>query len=63
MYLKVDLYKLGMAFILLGLMFPVVDFVSKYDDPDTSLVTMFLWFIGVVILFVSAFVTGKNTPE
>lgn len=54
--LRIDLFRLGIAFILLALMFPLVDVVDKYDDAETAAVTFILWLIGVLLVFISAFV-------
>ncbi len=54
--MRVDLFKLGIAFILLALMFPLVEAVGKYIDDETAAVMLVLWLIGVLLVFVSAFV-------
>ncbi len=53
--LKLDLFKLGIAFILLALMFPLIEAVDKYVDDETATVTLVLWLIGVLLVFISAF--------
>ncbi len=53
-YLKHDLFRLGVAFILLALMFPLVEAVDKYIDTETEAVTLVLWLIGVLLVFTSA---------
>ncbi len=54
--LRVDLFRLGIAFILLALMFPLVEAVSKYVGTGTATVMLILWLIGVLLVFISAFV-------
>ena len=58
---RVDLFRLGLAFILLALMFPLGDIVSMYDDTETAGVMLVLWFIGILLLFASAFITTSRT--
>ena len=52
--MKLDLFRLGIAFILLALMFPLVEAVDKYVNTETAAVTLVLWLIGVLLVFTSA---------
>ncbi len=54
--LGVDLFRLGTAFILLALMFPLIEAVDKYVDTETAAVTLILWLIGILLIFISAFI-------
>ena len=58
--MSIDLFKLGIAVILLALMFPLVETVNRYVGTETSVVTFFLWLIGVVFVFASAFIIRKK---
>ena len=53
--LRVDLFRLGIAFTLLALMFPLVEAVSKYVNTGTAAVMLILWLIGDLLVFISAF--------
>ncbi len=56
----IDLFRIGIAVILLALMFPLVEAIDKYVGSETSFVTFNLWIIGVLLLFISAFVPGAR---
>ncbi len=56
----IDLFRLGIAVILLALMFPLVEAVEKYLSSETMKVMFALWVIGLFLLFVSAFFTGTR---
>lgn len=56
----VDLFRLGIGFVLLALMFPLADLVGEYVGYETSAVTVVLWLLGVVLVFASAFVPGSG---
>jgi len=58
--LGIDLFRLGIAVILLALMFPLAEAVDKYLSPETMKVMFALWVIGLFLLFMSAFVTGTR---
>ncbi len=58
--LGVNLFRLGIAFILLALLFPLVDVVGQYVSTETAGVVLILWLIGSLLVLVSAFVTAEK---
>ncbi len=58
--MSIDLFKLGVAVILLALMFPLVEAIDKYVGTGTSIVTFFLWLTGTLLIFSSALTTKQK---
>ncbi len=61
--MRLDFFKLGIAFILLALMFPLVALVDKYVDTGTALVTLILWIIGFLLILLSAVFTTLKQKQ
>ena len=62
--MSIDLFRLGVAVILLALMFPLVEAIDKYVSTGTSIVTFFLWLTGTLPILSSALTTKqKHRPE
>ena len=60
--MAVDLFRLGVAAVLLGSLFPLIEFTSEYVNDTTAAVTLILWLIGIILIVVSAF-TGVERPS
>jgi len=59
----VDLFRIGLGFILLGALFPLVDFISKYVSEGTAMATLVTWVIGIALILVSAFIRERMVEK
>ncbi len=61
--MSIDLFRLGTAIILFGVLFPLIEFIDKYVDTETAMVTLLLWIIGIVLILASAFTKNRGRRE
>lgn len=51
-----DLFRIGVGLILFGLMFPLTEVFRKYASNGSATFMMFIWFVSVIIIFISAYI-------
>ena len=58
--MAIDLFRLGLTFILFGVLFPFIEFINEYISAQTALVTFIFWMIGIMLILASAFIKQRT---